>query len=137
MYDREYEEVVAHIKESLDLERLSNREFSVPYHPIPCSLKNPDIILHPDEFAKRQSIPPPVPGRVRPVRDYNMDGIIGSVDVSWTQRIPGIVEDAIDKDPRYNQYPYQGGDEEDYEEDMDVEEPTAPDAGAAGSQVSR
>ena len=84
MYDREYEEVVACIKDSLDLDRLSNREFSVPYHPILCSLKNLDIILHPDEFAKRQSIPPPAPGQVRPARDYNMDGIIGSVDVSWT-----------------------------------------------------
>ena len=137
MYDREYEEVVAHIKDSLDLDRLSNREFLVHYHPIPCSLKNPDIILHPDEFAKRQSISPPAPGRVRPARDYNVDGIVGSVDVSWTQRIPGIVEDAIDKDPRYNQYPYQEGDEEDYEEDMDVEESTVLDARAASSRAGR
>ena len=136
MYDREYEEVVARIKDSLDLDRLSNRKFLVPYHPIPCSLKNPDIILHPDEFAKRQSIPPPARAWVRPGRDYNMDGIVASVDVSWTQRIPGIVEDAIDKDPHYNQYPYQEEDE-DYEEDMDVEEPTAPDAGVAGSQVGQ
>ena len=64
-----------------------------------------------------------------------MDRIIGSVDVSWTQRILGIVEDAIDKDPRYNQYPYQEGDKEDEEEDMDVEESTAPDAGAPGYQA--
>ena len=137
VYDQEYEEVVAHIKDMLDLDRLSNREFSVPYHPIPCSLKNPDIILHPDEFAKRQSIPPPAPGRVRPARDYNVDGIVGLVNVSWTQRIPGIVEDAIDKDPCYNQYPYQEGDEEDDEEEMDVEESTAFDAGAASSRVGR
>ena len=93
--------------------------------------------MHPDEFATRQSIPPPAPGRVRPAQDYNVDGIISSVNVSWTQRIPGIVEDAIDKDPHYNQYPYQEGNEEDYVEDMDVEEPTVPDAGAAGSWVSQ
>ena len=45
------------------------------------------------------------------------------------------MEDAIDKDPCYNQYPYQEGDEEDYEEDMDVEESTVLDAGAASSRV--
>ena len=137
VYDREYEEVIARINNSLDLDRLSNKEFSVPYHPIPCSLKNPDIILHLDEFAKRQLIPPPAPGWVRPAQDYNVDGIVGSVDVSWTQRIPGIVEDAIDKDPRYNQYLYQEGDEEDYEEDMDVEESTVLGARAASSWASR
>ena len=129
--------MVARIKDLLDLDHLSNREFSVPYHPILCSLKNLDIILHPDEFAKRQSIPPPAPGRVRPAWDYNVDGIVGLVDVSWTQRIPGIVEDAIDKDPRYNQYLYQEGNEEDYKEDMDVEESAVLDAGASSSRVGQ
>ena len=127
VYDREYEEVVARIKDTLDLDRLSNRKFPVPYHPIPCSLRNPDIILHLEEFTKRRAISPPAPGHVKPVRDYDMDGAVGLVDVSWTQRIPGIVEDDIDKDPRYNQYLYQEGDELDKEEDMDVEEPAALD----------
>ena len=135
MYDREYEEVVAHIKDTLELDRLSAREFPVPYNPIPCSLRNPDIILHPEEFAKRRNLPPPAPGRVKPVQDYEVDGAVGLVDVSWTQKIPGIVEDAIDKDPRYNQYPYQEGDEVDEEEDMDVEGSTVSDAGTSAFQV--
>ena len=122
IYDWEYEEVVARIENMLDLDCLSNRELSVPYDPGPCSIKNPDIILHPEEFTKRRRIPPPAPGCAKPARDYDMEGVIGMVDVSWTQRIPGIVEDEIDKNPRYYQYPYQEGDEDDEEEDMDVEE---------------
>ena len=128
VYDREYGEVVAHIKDALELDHLSAREFPVPYNPIPCSLKNPDIILHPEEFAKRRNLPPPA-------RDYEVDGAVGLVDVSWSQRILGIEEDAIDKDPCYNQYPYQEGDEADEEEDMDVEGPTVSDAGASASRV--
>ena len=135
VYNREYAEVVARIKDALDLDHLSAREFPVPYNPIPCSLKNPDIILHPEEFAKRQNLPPPAPGRVKPARDYEVDGAVGLVDVSWTQKIPGIEEDAIDRDPRYNQYPYQEGDEADEEEDMDVEGPTVSDAGAPAPRV--
>ena len=134
VYDWEYEEVVSRIKNTLDLDLLSSREFLVPYNLIPCSIKNPDIILHPEEFAKRQAIPPPDPGRGRPARDYNVDGIVGLVDVSWTQRILSVVEDEIDKDPCYYQYPYQEGDEDDGEEDMDVEE---QDAGACGCRAER
>ena len=136
VYDREYEEVVARIENMLDLDCLSAREFPVPFNPILCSLRNPDIILHPEEFTKRQALPPPAPGRVKPARDYDVDGAVGLVDVSWTQRIPDIVEDDIDKDPRYNQYPYQEGDEVDEEEDMDVEEPAASDAGASMFRVN-
>ena len=136
IYDQEYGEVVSHIKDTLDLDRLSNRKFQVPFCPIPCSLKNPDIILHPEEFAKRRNLRPPDPGRGRPTRDYEVDGAVRLVDDSWSQRIPGIVEDDIDKDPRYNQYPYQEGDELDEEEDMDVEEATATDTGMVTSRVS-
>ena len=135
VYDREYAEVVARIKDTLDLDHLSVREFLVPYNPIPCSLKNPDIILHPEEFAKRQNLPPPAPGRGKPAQDYEVDRATGLVDVSWTQKILGIEEDAIDRDPRYNQYPYQEGDEADEEEDMDVEGPAASNAGAPAARV--
>ena len=135
VYDREYAEVVSYIKDVLDLVHLLVREFPVPYNPIPCSLKNPDIILHPEEFAKRRNLPPPAPGRVKPAWDYEVDGAIGMVDVTWTQRIPGIKEDAIDREPRYNQYPYQEGDEIDEEEDMETEGPTASDTRAPAPRV--
>ena len=137
VYNQEYGEVVGRIKDSLDLDRLSNWEFLVPFCPILCSLKNPDIILHPEDFAKRQNLPPPALGHIQPARDYEVDGAVGMVDVSWSQRIPGIVEDDIDKDPHYNQYPYQEGDDLDYEEDMDVEEAPAADTGTSTSRVSR
>ena len=67
---------------------------------------------------------------MNPARDYELDGAVGLVDVSWNQKIPDIEEDTIDRDPRYNQYPYQEGDDADEEEDMDVEGPTASDTGA-------
>ena len=135
VYNWEYEEVVAWIENTLDLDLLSNRELPVPFNPIPCSINNLDILLHLEEFAKRRAIPPPAPGRGKPARDYNLDGIVGMVDVSWTQRIPGIVEDEIDKDPRYYQYLYQEGDEDDGEEDIDVEEQTTSDARTSGYRV--
>ena len=135
VYNQEYAEVVSRIQNAQDLDDLSAREFPVPYNPIPCSLRNPDIILHPEEFAKRQNLPPPAPGRAKPARDYEVDGAVGLVDVSWTQKIPGIKEDAIDRDPRYSQYPYQEGDEIDEEEDMDTEEPTVLDTGAPAPRV--
>ena len=128
--------MVGRIKDSLDLDRLSNRQFLVPFCQIPCSLKNPDIILHPEDFAKRQNLPPPAPGRIQPAQDYEVDRAVGMVDVSWSQGIPGIVEDDINKDPRYNQYPYHKGDDLDYEEDMDVEEAPTADTGTSTSRVS-
>ena len=130
VYNREYAEVCGRVQNSQDLDDLSAREFSVPYNPIPCSLKNPDIILHPEEFAKRRNLPPPAPGRQKPARDYEVDGAVAMVDVSWSQRIPDLEEDDIDRDPRYNQYPYQEGDELDEEEDMDTAEATATGTGA-------
>ena len=59
-----------------------------------------------------------------------MDGAVALVDVSWSQRIPDLEEDDIDRDPRYNQYPYQEGDELDEEEDMDTAEAAATGTGA-------
>ena len=76
--------MVSRIKDTLDLDHLSNRKFKVPFCPILCSLKNPDIILHPEEFAKRRNLPPPDPGRGQPARDYEVDGAVGLVDVSWS-----------------------------------------------------
>ena len=91
--------------------------------------------MHPEEFAKRRNLPPPAPGRMKPARDYEVDGAVGMVDVSWSQRILDIKEEAIDRDPRYNQYPYQEGDEIDEEEDMETEGPTASDTRAPAPRV--
>ena len=54
---------------------------------------------------------------------HKFDGAQGLVDLSWTQRVPPLQQDDIDKDPLYNQYPYQEADDyEDEEEDMEVDD---------------
>ena len=56
-------------------------------------------------------------------REYEFDGTLGLIDLSWSQRAPQIQPDDIDRDPRYSQYPYQEADEyEEDEEDMEVDE---------------
>ena len=61
-YDWEYEEAVSQVKNTLDLTYLSKRKYPASYRPVPCSLTTPDLILHPDEFAKRQGNSPTRPG---------------------------------------------------------------------------
>ena len=56
-------------------------------------------------------------------QEYELDGARGLIDLSWSQRVPQIQPDDIDRDPRYSQYPYQEADEyEEDEEDMEVDE---------------
>ena len=56
-------------------------------------------------------------------REFNVDGVWGLLDLSWSQQAPQVQPDDIDKDPRYSQYPYQEADEyEEDEEDMEVDE---------------
>ena len=42
-----------------------------------------------------------------PPWEYEFDSAQGLVDLSWTQLVPRIQQDDIDKNPLYNQYPYQ------------------------------
>ena len=57
-----------------------------------------------------------------PSRDYEFDGTQGLVDLSWTQQVPLIQQDDIDKNLLYNQYPYQEADDyNDDEEDMEID----------------
>ena len=52
-----------------------------------------------------------------------MDGAWGLIDLDWSQRTPISHPDDIDRDPQFNQYPFQEGDDLDdnYEEEMEVE----------------
>ena len=45
------------------------------------------------------------------------DSAQGLLDISWEQRVPLIQLDDVDKDPLYNQYPYQEADDYDDEEE--------------------
>ena len=50
------------------------------------------------------------------------DGAQGLVDISWEQWVPSIQLDDVDKDPLYNQYPYQEADDyDDKEEEMEID----------------
>ena len=55
--------------------------------------------------------------------NYTFDSAQGLIDISWEQRVPPIQLDDIDKDPLYNQYPYQEADVyDDNEEEMEVDD---------------
>ena len=112
VYDREYAEVVSRIKDARELDHLSAREF-----PIPCSLKNPE------EFAKRRNLPPPAPGRVNQPGTTKWTGPLAWWMYPGLRGFRVLRKTLLIRDPRYNQYPYQEGDEVDEEEDMDVEGP--------------
>ena len=60
------------------------------------------------------------------------DGAQGLVDISWEQWVPLIQPDDVDKDPLYNQYPYQEVDDyDDEEEEMEMDDWMLGNAGDA------
>ena len=66
-----------------------------------------------------------------------MDGARGLVDLDWSQRTPIFHPDDIDRDPRFNQYPYPD-DDLDYEdeEEMETDYQNAPLGGASDARVA-
>ena len=127
IYNQEYEEVVARIKNTLDL-----TDESPTYPLVPTSLCNLEIVLHPRLFWEQCSLPELPPSRMPEPREYELDGAQGLIDLSWSQRAPQMVMDDIDRDPRYSQYPYQEADDyEEEEEDMEVDERALGKTGSA------
>ena len=119
IYNQEYKEVVARIENTLDL-----TDKSPTYPLVPTSLHNPDIVLHPRLFREQRSLPELPHCSMPEPWEYELDGAQGLIDLLWSQRVPQIQLDDIDRDPRYSQYPYQEADEyeENDEEDMEVDE---------------
>ena len=66
-----------------------------------------------------------------------MDGARGLVDLDWSQRTPIFHPDDIDRDPRFNQYPYPE-DNLDYEdeEEMETDYQNAPQGGTSDARVA-
>ena len=125
IYNQEYEEVVAQIKNTLKLS-----DESPSYLMVPTSLLNLDIVLPTKLYRAQHGLAEPPPSCMPEPREYNLDSTWGLVDLSWTQRAPQIQLDDIDRDPRYSQYPYQEADEyKDDEEDMEVDERVPGNAG--------
>ena len=131
IYDQEYEELVHRLENMLDF-TLESPSFLM----VPTSLVNPDIVLPHHEFRKRRGLPELPPGRGPEQREYTMDGARGLVDLDWSQQTPIFHPDDIDRDPRFNQYPYPD-DNLDYEdeEEMETEYQNAPPGGASDARV--
>ena len=127
IYDQEYKEVIARIENSLDLFLQG-----MAYQMILMSLLNPEIVLPPKVFREREGLPEVPPGHIPQPRDYMFDGTQGLVDLSWEQRVLVIQQDDIDKNPLYNQYPYQEADNyNDEGEEMEVDDRMPGNAGDA------
>ena len=127
VYDQEYEELIAQIKNSLDLSLQG-----MVYQMIPMLLLNPEIVLPPKEFREQEGLPEVPPGHIAQPRYFMFDGAQGLVDISWEQRVPLIQLDDMDKDPLYNQYPYQeANDYDDDEEEMEIDDRMPGNAGDA------
>ena len=123
IYTQEYQEVVARIENLLDL-----TEESPSYSIIPTSLVNLDIVLPHNLFWECRGLLEIPPGCNPEPREYSMDRARGLVDLDWSQHTPIFHLDDIDRDPRFNQYPFQEVDdyEDDDEEDMEVESRPSP-----------
>ena len=110
--------MVTRIENLLDL-----TEESPSYSMVPTSLVNLDIVLPHVLFRERWGLPEVSPGCNPEPREYTMDGAQGLVDLDWSQCTPIFHPDNIDRDPWFNQYPFQEGDnyKDNDEEDMEVE----------------
>ena len=110
---------------------------SPSYSMVPTSLVNPDIVLPHHEFRKRHGLRELPPGRGLEQREYTMDGARGLVDLDWSQRTPIFHTDDIDRDPRFNQYPYPDDDlDYDDEEEMETDFQNAPLGGTSDARVA-
>ena len=66
-----------------------------------------------------------------------MDGARGLVDLDWSQRTPIFHLDDIDRDPRFNQYPYPDDDlDYDDEEEMETDYQNAPPGGTGDARIA-
>ena len=116
VYDQEYEELIAENSLDLSLE-------GTAYPMVLTSLLNLEIVLPPKTFRELRGLLEVPPGCMPKPREYVFDGAHGLVDLSWEQRVPLIQQDDIDKNPLYNQYPYQEADDyDDEEEEMEIDD---------------
>ena len=65
-----------------------------------------------------------------------MDGARGLVDLDWSQRTPIFHPDDIDRDPRFNQYPYPDDNLDYEEEEMETDYQNAPSGGTGDARVA-
>ena len=101
------------------------------------SLINLDIVLPHHEFRKHRGLPELPQGRGPEQREYTMDGARGLVDLDWSQWTPIFHPDDIDRDPRFNQYPYPDDDlDYDDEEEMETDYQNAPPGGTGDIRVA-
>ena len=118
IYNKEYEEVIARIENSLNLS-LQGMAYLIDS----TSLLNPEIVLPPRAFQERCGLPEVPLGHMPQPQDYSFDGTQGLIDLSWEQWVPVIQQDDIDKNPLYTQYLYQeAGEYDDNEEEIEIDD---------------
>ena len=131
VYTQEYQEVVAWIKNSLDLTKES-----LLYSVVPTSLVNPDIVLPHSLFWEHQGLPEIPTGQNPEPREYEMDGAPGLIDLDWSQCTPIFHQDDIDRDPWFTQYPFQEGDDLDDNDKEEMEVEGWPSGGASDASIA-
>ena len=132
IYDQEYEELVHRLENTLDL-TLESPSYSM----VPRSLVNPNIVLPHQEFRKHRGLPELPSGCGPDQREYTMDRARGLIDLDWSQWTPIFHPDDIDRDPRFNQYPYPEDDlDYDDEEEMETDYQNAPSDGASDARMA-
>ena len=132
IYDQEYKELVHRLENTLDL-TLESPSYSM----VLTSLVNPDIVLPHQEFRKRRGLSELPLGRGPEQREYSMDGARGLIDLDWSQWTPIFHPDDIDRDPRFNQYPYPEDDlDYDDEEEMETDCQNTPPGGACDARMA-
>ena len=110
---------------------------SPSYSMVPTSLVNPDIVLLHHEFRKCRGLPELPLGHGPEQREYSMDGARGLVDLDWSQWTLIFHPDDINRDPRFNQYPYPDDDlDYDDDEEMETDYQNAPPGGAGDARVA-
>ena len=116
---------MAWIENTLDLS-----DKSPSYLIVPTSLLNLDIVLPLRLFREQRGLSEPPPSHMPEPQEFNLDGARGLVDLSWTQWVPQVQLDDVNRDPRYRQYPYQEADEyKEDEEAMEVDDRVPGNAG--------
>ena len=131
IYTQEYQEVVTRIENTIDL-----MEESLSYSVVPTSLVNPDIVLPHALFRERRGLPEVPPGRNQEPREYEIDGAWGLVDLAWSQSTPIFHPDDNDRDPQFNQYPFQEGDNYNDGDEKDMEVEGWPSGGASDASMA-
>ena len=112
-------------------------EYAGPYPRESHLLDGSNISSEPRHCTSASRIPELPPGHGPDQREYSIDGARGLIDLDWSQRTPIFHPDDIDRNPRFNQYPYPDDDlDYDDDEEMETDYQNAPLGGTGDTRVA-